>query len=227
MSVPRPHRRVLLAGTTGVVGAALLQTLLDDPTVAQVHALARRPLDLAHAKLRVYAVDFAHLPPLPPLDEAYLAIGTTIKVAGSQAAFRAVDLDLNLAVARAAVAAGAVRLGLVSSVGADAASKNFYLRVKGELEDALRAFDLEALVIARPSLLLDDRHATGQPFRPAEAIAIRGARLLGGLVPGRYRPVHAAQVARALVAAVPQAVGEVHLASDRMAAGLDGLTPQD
>src|SRR5581483_6669242 len=77
------------------------------------------------------------LPPLPPVDEVYLALGTTIKVAGSQAAFRAVDYDANLAVARAALAAGARRCGLVSAMGADAKSKVFYNRVKGELEEAL------------------------------------------------------------------------------------------
>jgi uncharacterized protein YbjT (DUF2867 family) len=224
MSEPLPpaapystRRRVLVAGTTGVVGARILQALLDDPTVAQVHALVRRPVDLSHAKLKVYAVDFAHLPPLPPLDEACLAIGTTIKAAGSQNAFRAVDLGLNLAVAHAAVAAGARRLGVVSAVDADARSKVFYNRVKGELEDALRALDLDALVIARPSLLLDDRRAVGQPLRLGEALAIPLARVVGRFTPGRYRPVAGEKVARALVHALPRTRGERVLASDEMA----------
>lgn len=101
-----PTRTVLLAGATGLVGGQMLQALLADPTVAQVHALTRRNLDLSHPKLRPLRVDFTHLPALPPADELYLALGTTIKVTGSQAAFRAVDFDAHLAVARAAVAAG-------------------------------------------------------------------------------------------------------------------------
>ena len=101
-----PTRTVLLAGATGLVGGQMLQALLADPTVAQVNALTRRNLDLSHPKLRPLRVDFTHLPALPPADELYLALGTTIKVTGSQAAFRAVDFDANLAVARAAAAAG-------------------------------------------------------------------------------------------------------------------------
>ncbi|HZI14004.1 MAG TPA: oxidoreductase, partial [Myxococcus sp.] len=102
-----PPRAVALAGATGLVGRALLEGLLADEAVTAVHALGRRKLDTAHPKLTSHVVDFTALPPLPPVDEVYLALGTTIKVAGSQAAFRAVDFDANLAVARAARAAGA------------------------------------------------------------------------------------------------------------------------
>src|SRR5690606_17391283 len=137
-------------------GQAVLQGLLADDSVAAVHALGRRKLGFEHPKLISHAVDFAALPPLPPLDEAYLALGTTIKVAGSQEAFRAVDYEANLAVARAARAAGARRLGLVSAMGADARSSIFYNRVKGELEDALTALGFSTLVIARPSFLAGD-----------------------------------------------------------------------
>ena len=186
--------RALLAGATGVVGREVLQRLLDDPQVGAVLALVRRPLALQHPKLQVQVVDFARLPPLPPVDEAYLALGTTLAAAGSQAAFRAVDLDLNLAVARAALAAGATRLGLVSAAGADARSRAFYNRVKGELEDALRALAPPTLVLAQPSLLLDDRRQQGQPARLGETLAIPLARWIGPWVPGRYRPVHGDQV---------------------------------
>ena len=90
-----------LAGATGLVGRAILEGLLADTSVAAVHAIGRRNPGRVHPKLISQVVDFAALPPLPPLDEVYLALGTTIKVAGSQAAFRAVDFDANLAVARA------------------------------------------------------------------------------------------------------------------------------
>jgi uncharacterized protein YbjT (DUF2867 family) len=217
LSTPADHRRVLLAGATGLVGGQILQALLADPSVSEVHALSRRPLDIGHPKLRVHIVDVARMadsPALPPADEAYLAIGTTIKVAGSQAAFRAVDLDANLAVARAARAAGVRRIGLVSAAMASAASSTFYNRVKGELEDALKAMDFQALVIAQPSLLLDYRDGLQQPPRFGERLAIPFGKLLGPLLPGAYRPVHARAVARALVRTMPGAEGVVVLPSD-------------
>lgn len=210
------QRKVLLAGATGLVGGLLLQALLADPTVSEVHALSRRPLKISHPKLKVHLVDFSRLPALPQADEVYLALGTTIKVAGSQAAFRAVDLDANLAVARAAVAAGARRVGLVSAAGASAQSSAFYNRVKGELEDALKELDLSALVIARPSLLLDYRGGLQQPPRLGEMIAIPIAKLLLPLLPGAYRPVHARAVAQALVKTVPVATGLVVLVSNEL-----------
>lgn len=138
-------RRTLLAGATGLIGREILHALLADDTVDSVHVLARRPAPMAHAKLVWQVVDFASLPALPMVDEVYLALGTTIKAAGSQAAFRAVDVDMNLAVARAALQAGARRLGLVSAMGADSASRVFYNRIKGELEAAVTALGLKVL----------------------------------------------------------------------------------
>lgn len=218
-TLPQAKRRVLLAGATGLVGGLLLQGLLNDDTVSQVHVLARRALSLQHRKLVVHVVDFRNLPALPSVDEVYLALGTTIRVAGSQEAFRAVDLEANLAVARAALGAGARRMGLVSAMGASARSSVFYNRVKGELEEALQALDTDALVIARPALLLGDRSALGQPSRRAERF---GQILLGGLawaLPRNYRPIHAADVAGRLLATVPQASGTVVLCSGALRGG--------
>ena len=210
------NRVVALAGATGLVGRAVLEGLLADASVAAVHALGRREPGVVHPKLTARLVDFAALPPLPPLDEVYLALGTTIKTAGSQEAFRAVDFDANLSVARAALAAGARRAGLVSSMGADARSRVFYNRVKGELEEALAQLSFEGLVIARPSLLVGDREALGQPERMGERVATAVSRLLGPLVPANYRPIEAAQVARALLARVPSSTGRVVLLSGEM-----------
>jgi uncharacterized protein YbjT (DUF2867 family) len=209
-------RNVCLAGATGLVGRAILEGLLADGSVAAVHALGRRGPGLSHPKLTPHVVDFAALPPLPPVDEVYLALGTTIKAAGSRAAFRAVDFDANLSVARAALAAGARRAGLVSAMGAQAKSRVFYNRVKGETEEALARLSFEGLVIARPSLLLGDREALGQPGRPAEKVATALSRLLGPLFPGNYRPVAAADVARALLESVPAARGRVVLPSGEL-----------
>ncbi|MCZ2292302.1 MAG: nucleoside-diphosphate sugar epimerase [Burkholderiales bacterium] len=209
-------RSVAVAGATGLVGRALVTRLCADPAVAQVHALARRPLDLKHRKLRMHVVDFAALLPLPALDEVYLALGTTIKDAGSQERFRAIDFDANLAVARAALAAGATRAGLVSAVGASARSPVFYSRVKGELEEALAALPFETLVIARPSALRGDRAALGQPVRPGEIRWTQLDALLRPLIPARLRAIDAEDVAAALVRRVPLTHGRELLSSESM-----------
>jgi uncharacterized protein YbjT (DUF2867 family) len=213
-----PSRKVLLAGATGLIGGFLLDGLLADDGVAEVHALVRRPLKVSHPRLHVHRVDFTALPELPPLDEAYLALGTTLRVAGSREAFRAVDLQANLAVAQAAVRAGARRIGLVSAAGANARSSVFYNRVKGELEAALQLLALDALVIARPSLLLDSREHLGQPPRLAESLAIPLARLIAPFIPGPYRPVYGKSVAQTLLDRVPAAKGLRVLASHELQA---------
>lgn len=210
-------RVVALAGATGLVGRAILEGLLADKSVTAVHAIGRRKAGVEHPKLISHVVDFAALPPLrPPLDEVYLALGTTIKAAGSQSAFRAVDFEANLALARAALAAGARRAGLVSAMGGDSNSRVFYNRVKGETEEALARLPFDGVVIARPSLLAGNREALGQPIRPAERAALVVSRFLGRLVPANYRPVASADVARALLSRVPSARGRAVLLSGEM-----------
>jgi len=209
-------RTVALAGATGLVGKEILQGLVADPSVAAIHVLARRALEAPAAKVVSHVVDFRSLPPLPRVDEVFLALGTTIKVAGSQEAFRAVDFYANLAVARAALAAGARRAGLVSAMGASAKSGIFYSRVKGELEDALTALPFEGVVIARPSILAGDRGSLGQPERRGEKIALAVSRLLGPLFPANYRSVAAADVAKSLLTRVPAARGRADVLSGAM-----------
>ena len=199
-------RTIALAGATGLVGREILRGLVTDSSVAAIHVLGRRAAE-AMPKVTSHVVTFRSLPSLPQVDEVYLALGTTIKVAGSQEAFRAVDFDANLAVARAALSAGARRAGLVSAMGASPKSRLFYSRVKGELEDALAALAFEGLVIARPSMLAGDRAGLGQPRRPGEGYALALSRLLGPLIPRNYRSVAAADVARSLLTRVPAARG--------------------
>ncbi|MBK0122503.1 NAD(P)H-binding protein [Pantoea sp. S61] len=210
------NRIVLLAGASGLVGGHILQLLLNDPEVSCVHALTRRPLRVSHPKLQIHLVDFTSLPQLPHAHEAYLALGTTIKVAGSKEAFRAVDFEANLAVAQAAMLAGVSRIGLVSAGAANAKSSMFYTRVKGELEEALTALPLTTLVIARPSLLLDYRTGPGQPLRLGELISIPLAKLLSPILPAAYKPVRALAVARALTLKVPVTAGVVVLPSNQL-----------
>ena len=208
-------RTIALAGASGLVGREILRGLVADPSVAAVHVLGRRALE-APPKVVSHVVAFRALPVLPRVDEVYLALGTTIKVAGSQEAFRAVDFDANLAVARAALASGARRAGLVSAMGASAKSRIFYSRVKGELEDAIAALPFEGVVIARPSMLAGDRASLGQPVRPGEGYALALSRQMGPLIPKNYRSIAAADVAKALLARVPLARGREVLPSGAM-----------
>ncbi|WBY02620.1 NAD(P)H-binding protein [Ramlibacter tataouinensis] len=215
-AAPASFRTALVAGASGLVGREILAGLLADRSLAKVHTLGRRELPATHPKLEQHVVDFATLPALPPVDEVYLALGTTIKVAGSQQAFRAVDHDANLAVARAARKAGATRLALVSAMGADARSSIFYNRVKGELEAALAGLGYEALVIARPSMLAGDRQSLGQPVRSGEVLALRVSTALRPLIPANFRSIRAADVAAALLQALPRARGTTVLPSGAM-----------
>jgi uncharacterized protein YbjT (DUF2867 family) len=196
-------RIALLAGATGLVGRALLPMLLASLHYARVHALVRRaPAGLpSHPKLETHVVDFARLPALPAVDDVYIALGTTIGVAGSQEAFRAVDFDAVVETARAARRAGARRVLVVSALGADATSRVFYNRVKGEMQAAVAGLGYESVVFAQPSLLLGDRVALGQPTRPGEVWAERLLRPVMGWVPRGVRPIAAADVAAALMSA--------------------------
>jgi uncharacterized protein YbjT (DUF2867 family) len=200
---------VLLAGATGLVGRALLVRLLAADRRQRVIVLARKPLPATSARdprLTVLVGDMTALAgDAGAIDDVYIALGTTIKVAGSQDAFRAVDLDLVVAIARRAREAGARRLAVVSALGADRRSRVFYNRVKGEMEDAVTGLGYESVLLARPSLLVGDRESLGQPTRAGEVWA---ARLLGPLlpvVPAGVRPIAAAVVATAMVAALDQA----------------------
>jgi len=200
--------RVAVAGATGLVGRALLSTLADDARASALHAVVRRPPAPAlPGRVQLLLIDPLTLaapgaPQLPPIDVAFCALGTTISQAGSQAAFRAVDVDAVLAFGLAARAAGAQALGIVSAAGADPHSRVFYNRAKGEAEAGLMAQGWPHLVIARPSLLLGERGRLGQPARTAERWAQAVLPAFGRLVPARLRPIAADQVARALIQAV-------------------------
>lgn len=212
-------RHALLAGGTGLVGRALLPLLLDAPAYASVHALLRRPAPElpGHPKLQRHRVDFERLPALPPVDDVFIALGTTIKLAGSRAAFRHVDFDAVLATARAGRAAGARRVLVVSALGADADSRVFYNRVKGEMQREVAALGYETVVFAHPSLLAGDRTALGQPARAGEAWAMRLLRPVLCWVPAGVRPIQAGDVARAMLqAALAAGPGLQVLSSARM-----------
>jgi uncharacterized protein YbjT (DUF2867 family) len=196
---------VLLAGGTGLIGRELATLLLAETPPPALHMLARRVPDHADARATWHRVDFASLPRLPKAKQAYCCLGTTIKQAGSRQAFRAVDFDAVLAFARAARAAGAEGLAVVSAFGASPRSGSFYNRVKGEMEAAVGALGFASVVIARPSLLAGDRAALGQPQRSGESLALMLTAPIAKLIPKSMRPIEARTVARAMIAALLEA----------------------
>jgi uncharacterized protein YbjT (DUF2867 family) len=193
----------LIAGGSGLVGSYLLQELLAATEYDRVVAVGRRPLELKHEKLVQVTSEFAALRELKePLrgDDAFCCLGTTIKQAGSRDAFRAVDQGAVLAFAWAAQRGGAKRFFAISSLGAEAQSRVFYSRVKGETERALGVMNFETLGLFRPSLLLGPRreYRLGERLG-AVALALARPFLLGGW--RKYRAIDAEVVARAMLRA--------------------------
>ena len=201
---PHTHEvRLLLLGATGAVGSELLRMALQHPQVSQVVAPTRRALP-AHPKLVNPVTDFAQ-PELAlggsPVDAVVCALGTTIKQAGSQAAFAAIDRDLPIALGRAALRLGARSMALNSSLGASA-SGNFYLRTKHQAEEGLRQLGFASYTVVRPSLI----NAQRETSRPGERAGLWVSRLLGPLIPLRYRPVTTSAIAHTLLLAALAAV---------------------
>ncbi len=228
-----PQRIALLAGATGLVGAELLNLLLADDRYSAVHCVGRRAPALKHRKLTVHVIDLtgpgavAKLASLPTVSDVYCTLGTTIKVAGSQEAFKAVDLDAVVAVAQAAMrsakqagkASGAspsapqpMRLGVVSAMGADAKSGVFYNRIKGDMEAAVAQLGFDSVSIARPSMLAGDRASLKQTSRPAEQIGLVLMRAASFLIPANYQAIEATDVAAALHRMVTEGKAGVRIA---------------
>jgi uncharacterized protein YbjT (DUF2867 family) len=186
-----------VAGSTGLVGRELLRQLARSTAYDRVAALTRRPLGpSAGDRVREVTVDFERLHAAGDAlaaDHVFCALGTTIRTAGSRAAFRRVDHDYVVSLGRVARERGASHFLLVSSLGADPRSRVFYSRVKGEVEAAVRTLGYASVTIVRPSLLLGNR----AEFRLGEALV----KPLGPLMPRRLRPVHVRAVAATLIRA--------------------------
>jgi uncharacterized protein YbjT (DUF2867 family) len=189
-----------IIGASGLVGAHVLDDLLADPAYQRVVAAGRNRLPREHPKLVQAVGDLAHLDSaaLGPVDTLFCCLGTTIKTAGSRAAFRRVDHDYPMRFAAAGLASGAEHFLLVSAVGANPSSSAFYSRVKGELERDLADADYSSLSIFRPSLLLGHRAERRTGERIAQAILPPLNPMLVGPL-RRYRAIHAATVAQAMV----------------------------
>jgi uncharacterized protein YbjT (DUF2867 family) len=203
-------KTVLILGATGQVGQALLELALQHPEISRVVAPTRRPLP-PHANLDNPLVNFEQLPEDAAWwksDLTLCALGTTIRQTKSKAGFYRVDHDYVLAAAKLARRAGTPTFGLVSSLGADTSSRVFYLRVKGETEQALATLGFTSQVIVRPSLLIGGTRASA---RPLEAFGLFLGKCLASLLPRRYRAVTTRQVAQSLLKACLQASSGLHV----------------
>lgn len=187
-------RTALLAGATGLVGGHLLRALLEDATWDRVVSVGRREVGVRHDKLGQLVSPLPELPALPPVDDVFSALGTTIKKAGSQEAFRLVDHDAVVALAGAGHAAGARTFVHVTSIGADPGSRIFYSRVKGETERDVAAVGIPTTVALRPSIIDGARPES----RPGEQVGLVVMRALSPVL-GRYRPTRAEDIARAML----------------------------
>ncbi len=188
----------ILAGASGLTGAFLLRHLVADKRYTNIHTLERRKRPGIAGNHHPHVVDFAALGTLPDCDDAFCCLGTTIKEAGSKAAFRTVDFDYVLNFAKAAKSAGVKKFMVVSALGASPTSAVFYNRVKGEMEQALTKIGFDSLHIFQPSLLLGDRAES----RLGERIGIGAFAAIAPLLIGRarkYRPIAADDVAKVMI----------------------------
>ncbi|HET6151770.1 MAG TPA: NAD(P)H-binding protein [Marmoricola sp.] len=188
-------RTALIAGATGLVGSHLLDQLLADDYWGTVISVGRRTADRADPRLEQLIVPFPEIGDLPTCDDAFSCLGTTIKVAGSQAAFAAVDHDAVVALAAAAHRAGAERFLHVTALGASAGSRVFYNRVKGETERDVDASGIGTTIAFRPSMIDGERPDAN---RPGETIGLVVMRTLGPVL-GRLRPNKASHIATAMI----------------------------
>jgi len=200
-----PTNTVALLGATGLIGSHLLRLLLQDSYFTDIRVIVRRPLAIKPPNVTTVVIDFA--------DEAafreaiagcniiFSAIGTTqSRVKGDKAAYRRVDFDIPVHAARYGAVSGCSKFLFVSSVGADSKSGNFYLQLKGQVEEAVQAIAIPFIGAFRPSMLLGDR----KEARPVERVMQSVTKSLSFLMPAKYKPIEAATVAEAMVAAAKQ-----------------------
>lgn len=190
-----------LIGATGLIGSHILEQLTDDATFGEVRVLVRRTFEVSNPKIKVIKLNFDDLhtmeASLQGVDTVFCSIGTTRSKTPDLNAYRKIDVDIPVNAARLSEKAGVRSFQLVSSVGADSRKDNFYLKMKGTVEDEVRKLNIPSVSIFRPSLLLGKRN----PPRLAEQISAALMRPFVFLIPDQYKPIEAAQVAAAMIRA--------------------------
>jgi uncharacterized protein YbjT (DUF2867 family) len=198
-------KAAIIIGATGLVGNQLVEKLLNDNRYNRIKIFVRKPSGITHPKLEEHAVDFEKLEQWKNKitgDEIYSAMGTTIKKAGSKEAQYKIDFTYQYECAKAASENGVGRYLLVSSAGANSKSGNFYLRIKGELDEEVSELPFKQISIFRPSFLAGER----KERRRGEVIGISAVNFLAGIIPPlrKYRPIGAETVAEAMIKAANQ-----------------------
>ena len=201
-------KTALVVGATGLVGNALTHRLIDSSAYEKVKVLVRHSLGWQHPRLQEIQYDFDHPNGLLiQADDIFCCLGTTMKKAGSREAFKKVDYQYPLDVAKRALVNQAQQFLLVSSMGADSNSSFFYSRVKGDLERDLTALNYPTLLIFRPSLLLGDR----KEFRLGERISEGLMKVFNPLIPSKYKAIQAQSVANAMYQKAQEELSGTHI----------------
>jgi len=209
-------KTALVAGASGLVGSSLVKMLLQEQEYGAVHILVRKEIELTHEKLHQNVVDFDNLATTNfdfKVDDAFVTLGTTITKAGSKSAFYKVDHDYVILFAQKALSLGAMGIFVVSSMGANPRSSIFYNKVKGEMEEDMKALGFPRLGIFRPSLLLGPRTEK----RKGEKIASWMMQTLDFVIPAKYKTIHVDKVARKMIElALQNENGLIILESDKL-----------
>jgi uncharacterized protein YbjT (DUF2867 family) len=197
-------KTALLFGSTGLVGNLLLEELIKSEIYTGIKTFVRQPTGISNPKVEEIVMDFSVPEDYAYLikgDDLYICIGSTIRKAGSVENFEKIDRDLPVKLASIAKNNGINRAAVVSSIGAKSSSGNYYLRIKGEMEQAIIGLGFNQVVIARPSMLLGERDER----RPAETIGKIFMKLADPLISGKfrkYKAIHGRDVARAMISAM-------------------------
>jgi len=212
-------KSAIVFGATGLVGKELIFELIEHSRFLKVKAVVRKTLPFSNAKLeQLIATDFTNLDHISinlSADVFFCCIGTTIKKAGSQEAFKKVDLDIPVAIARLAESLQIPHLVIISSIGANAQTSNFYLKTKGEMEQQVQAVYHGNLKIIRPSFLIGNR----AEFRPGEKVAIAIAKALRIIMIGplaKYKGIESWDVARAMIQSINLPKERIFVESDEL-----------
>jgi uncharacterized protein YbjT (DUF2867 family) len=191
-------KTALLFGATGLVGGYLLKELAGHPDYGKILVFGRGEFSPSSPQVEYHKIDFESLDSLAELiqgDDLFICLGTTIRKAGSVKAVERIDRDYPAKIAGIAAANGVKRMAIVSSMGSNANSRNFYARIKGEMENLVLKAGIPKTVIARPSMLLGHR----KEFRLGELVGKAFMRLIHPITPLKYRGIHGRTVARSMI----------------------------
>lgn len=212
------NRKALVFGASGMVGGELVSQLKDQSTYSSIEVFNRKPMNDKSLKVHEHIIDFSRLEESLNLitgDELFICLGTTIRKAGSVKRVEEIDRDLPVRIAQMAFSNGVTRVAVVSSLGADPNSRNYYLRIKGEMEAGIRKIPFDQIVIARPSMLFGQR----KEFRFGELVGKVFMKSIGSLLVGharKYRGIEGHTVAAAMIALIKSAHREIVYPSDEL-----------